>query len=33
MLENPYPFLERVYAQCKPMAFFDDYLSYGYYPY
>ena len=33
MLEDPYPFLERVYAQCKPMAFFDDYLSYGYYPY
>ena len=26
-------FIEQIYKQCKPMAYFDNYLKYGYYPY
>lgn len=33
MLTNPYPFIKQVYEICKPMAYFDDYLAYGYYPF
>ena len=26
-------FIEQIYKQCKPIAYFDKYLKYGYYPY
>ena len=30
---NAHPFVAQVYKQCKPMAYFDKYLHYGYFPY
>ena len=33
LLTDPYPLIETVYKQCRPMAYFDEYLAYGYYPY
>ena len=33
MLTNPFPFIEKVYDKCKPLAYFDEYLACGYYPY
>lgn len=33
MLNDPYPFIRQVYKVCKPMAYFDEYLAHGYYPY
>ena len=33
LVTNPHPFVAQVYKQCKPMAFFDKYIRYGYFPY
>ena len=31
--KDPHSFIGRVYEKCRPMAYFDKYLKYGYYPY
>ena len=31
--QDLHAFIEQIYKQCKPMAYFDKYLQYGYYPY
>ena len=33
LVSNAHPFVEQVYKHCKPMAYFDKYLHYGYFPY
>ena len=33
LVTNVHPFVAQVYKQCKPMAYFDKYLHYGYFPY
>lgn len=33
LVTNAHPFVVKVYKQCKPMAYFDKYLHYGYFPY
>ena len=33
LVSNTHPFVAQVYKHCKPMAYFDKYLHYGYFPY
>lgn len=33
LLKDPMPLCEEVNALCRPLAFFHEYLQYGYYPY
>lgn len=33
LLAHPLAVTNQVYEQCKPMAYFDEYLHYGYFPY
>ena len=33
LTSNPHPFIAQIYKQCKPLAYFDNYLRYGYFPY
>lgn len=33
LVTDAHPFVAQVYKHCKPMAYFDKYLQYGYFPY
>ena len=33
LVTDAHPFVAQVYKKCKPMAYFDKYLQYGYFPY